>query len=49
MIRRWSKIWYYIGIAGTVILIILWTVTRTLNPITEGRALPNNASFVGIR
>jgi hypothetical protein len=42
MVRRWGKIWYYIGIAGTVILIILWTVTRAPNPITEGRALPIN-------
>ncbi|HZE77150.1 MAG TPA: hypothetical protein VE089_01230 [Nitrososphaeraceae archaeon] len=24
VIKRWSKVWYYIGIAGTVILIILW-------------------------
>jgi hypothetical protein len=46
MIRRWGKIWYYIGIAGTVILIILWTVTRAPNPITEGRALP--ISEIGI-
>jgi uncharacterized membrane protein YuzA (DUF378 family) len=24
VIKRWSKVWYYIGIGGTVILIILW-------------------------
>jgi hypothetical protein len=48
MIRRWGKIWYYIGIAGTVILIILWTVTRAPNPITEGRALPINEIGVTI-
>ncbi len=26
VIKRWSNIWYYIGIGGTVILIILWIV-----------------------
>jgi hypothetical protein len=48
MLRRWGKTWYYIGIAGTAILIILWTVTRTPNPITEGRALPINEIGVAI-
>jgi hypothetical protein len=48
MVRRWGKIWYYIGIAGTVILIILWTVTRAPDPITEGRALPINEIGVTI-
>jgi hypothetical protein len=40
MIKRWGKIWYYIGIAGTTILIILWALTRAPNPITGGRAFP---------
>jgi hypothetical protein len=48
MVRRWGKVWYYIGIAGTVILIILWTVTRVPNPITEGRALPVNEIGIAI-
>jgi hypothetical protein len=48
MLRRWGKIWYYIGIAGAVVLIILWTVTRVPNPITEGRALPINEIGVAI-
>jgi hypothetical protein len=48
MIRRWGRIWYYIGITGTVILIILWTVTRAPNPITEGRALPINEIGIAI-
>ena len=26
VINRWSNIWYYIGIGGTVILIILWII-----------------------
>jgi hypothetical protein len=48
MIRRWGKTWYYVGIAGTVILIILWTITRAPNPIIEGRALPINEIGVTI-
>jgi hypothetical protein len=40
MLKRLGKIWYYIGIAGTIILIIMWVVTRVLdNPIT-GRGGP---------
>jgi hypothetical protein len=40
MVKRWGKIWYYIGIAGTAILTILWALTRVPNPITGGRAIP---------
>jgi hypothetical protein len=40
MIRRWGRMWYYIGIAGTIILIIMWAITRMPgNPIT-GRGGP---------
>jgi hypothetical protein len=40
MIKRWGKIWYAIGIAGTVILIGIWVITRIPdNPIT-GRGGP---------
>jgi hypothetical protein len=35
MVSKWGKRWYYIGFAGTVILIILWALTRVPNPITE--------------
>jgi hypothetical protein len=48
MVKRWSKIWYYIGIAGTAVLIILWALTRAPNPITEGRALPINEMGIAI-
>ena len=35
MVKRWGRIWYYIGIGGTIILIILWIMTRLPNnPIT---------------
>src|ERR671931_2374489 len=42
MIKRWGRIWYYIGIAGTIILMIIYAITRVTNPITGGRALPIN-------
>jgi hypothetical protein len=38
--KEMGKIWYYIGIAGTIILIIMWAMTRMPgNPIT-GRGGP---------
>ena len=46
MIKRWGGIWYYIGIAGTIVLIILWGITREQNPITHGRALPINSMSI---
>ncbi|MDQ4074194.1 MAG: hypothetical protein M3162_07830 [Thermoproteota archaeon] len=37
-IRNWGRIWDYIGIAGTTVLVLLWAITRLPdNPIT-GRA-----------
>ena len=34
MLRRWGRTWYYIGIAGTIILILVWAITRMPeNPI----------------
>lgn len=40
MLKRWGRIWYYIGIAGTIVLIIMWAMTRIPgNPIT-GRGGP---------
>ncbi|MEM4321379.1 MAG: hypothetical protein QW593_03115 [Candidatus Nitrosocaldus sp.] len=40
-IKRWSSYWFYIGIGGNAVLIVLWTITRFPNPVTE-RALPIN-------
>ncbi len=42
MIRRWGRPWYYFGLGGTIVLIIVWVMTRVPNPITNGRALPIN-------
>jgi hypothetical protein len=40
MLKRWGRIWYIIGIGGTIILIIMWGITRMPgNPIT-GRGGP---------
>jgi len=40
MVRRWGITWYAIGIAGTIVLMALWIITRMPdNPIT-GRAGP---------
>ena len=40
MIKQWGRLWYYIGIGGTMVLIVLYAITRVPNPITGGRALP---------
>ena len=49
MIKKWGKIWYLIGIAGTIILIIMWAITRMPgNPIT-GRGGPLNEIGIAIQ
>ena len=49
MIKRWGRIWYLIGIGGTIILIILWAITRMPgNPIT-GRGGPLNEIGISIQ
>jgi hypothetical protein len=48
MIKRWGRIWYVIGIAGTIILIGLWAVTRVPdNPIT-GRGGPISERAIAV-
>ena len=48
MLKRWGRIWYYIGIAGTIILIIMWAMTRIPdNPIT-GRGGPISEMAIAI-
>ncbi len=40
MIKKWGLPWYYVGIGGTIVLIILYAITRMPgNPIT-GRGGP---------
>ena len=40
MIKRWGRIWYTIGIAGTVILIGIWAITRIPDNLITGRGGP---------
>jgi hypothetical protein len=48
MLKRWGKTWYYIGIAGTIILIIIWAMTRMPgNPIT-GRGGPISEMAIAV-
>jgi len=48
MLKRWGRTWYYIGIAGTVVLIIMWAITRIPgNPIT-GRGGPISEMAIAI-
>ena len=42
MVKQWGRPWYYTGIAGTMVLIILYSITRVPNSITNGRALAIN-------
>jgi hypothetical protein len=35
VVKRWSNIWYYVGIGGTAILIILWIVVVPHTGISE--------------
>ncbi|MGN6558896.1 MAG: hypothetical protein ACTHJ2_00055 [Candidatus Nitrosocosmicus sp.] len=37
MIRRWGKVWYYIGIAGNVAFILLYVITRIPGNPVNGR------------
>ena len=48
MIKRWGKKWYYTGIAGTFILVILYAATRVPNPLTGGRPAPTNEIGISI-
>ncbi len=35
VVKRWSKPWYYVGIGGTAILIILWVIAVPHNGLSE--------------
>ena len=42
MIRRWGKLWYGIGIGGTLVFIAIWIITRIDgNPITGRGGMTN--------
>jgi hypothetical protein len=45
-VRRWGKVWYYIGMTGTLVLIIIWVTTRIPdNPITGRGGSISNMGF----
>jgi hypothetical protein len=37
MIKRWGRIWYYVGIAGNIAFIILYVITRLPGNPVNGR------------
>ncbi|MDQ3882893.1 MAG: hypothetical protein M3243_02430 [Thermoproteota archaeon] len=42
MIRKWGRVWYSVGIGGTLVLIALWIITRIPgNPITGRGGMVN--------
>ena len=48
MLKRWGRTWYYIGIGGTIILVIIWAITRIPeNPIT-GRGGPISEMAIAV-
>jgi hypothetical protein len=42
MIRKWGRVWYLVGIGGTIVLIILFVITRLPNNPVSGRAFPTS-------
>src|SRR5918992_920755 len=48
MLKRWGRIWYYIGIAGTIILIIMWAMTRIPGNLITGRGGPISEMAIAI-
>jgi hypothetical protein len=43
-----GKVWNYVGIGGTIILIIIWTITRYQDNSITGSGLPVNSIGVTI-
>jgi hypothetical protein len=42
MIRRWGRVWYGVGMGGTLVLIVIWIITRIdENPITGRGGMVN--------
>jgi hypothetical protein len=41
--------WYYVGIGGTLVLMIVYLMIGVPNPITNGRALPVNGIGVATK
>jgi len=37
IIRGWNKVWYYVGIGGTLTLVLIWVITRFPGNPINGR------------
>ncbi|MDQ3836602.1 MAG: hypothetical protein M3270_06680 [Thermoproteota archaeon] len=48
IIRKWGRVWYLVGIGGTIVLIILFVITRIPNNPISGRAFPTSPMAVAI-
>jgi hypothetical protein len=48
IVRSWGKEWIYVGIGGTIILIIIWVITRYPDNPIIGRGLPVNSMGITI-
>lgn len=48
ILRTWGRIWTYVGIGGTIILIIVWAITRFPDNPIIGRDLPVNSMGITI-
>ena len=48
ILRTWGRVWTYVGIGGTIILIIIWTITRFPDNPIIGRDLPVNSIGIAI-
>lgn len=37
MIRRWGSVWYFVGLGGTIVFIMIWVITRIPDNFITGR------------
>jgi hypothetical protein len=47
-VRRWGRGWYYTGIVGTFVLIMIWVITRIPNNPITGRGGPIGATSIAV-
>ena len=48
ILRTWGRTWTYVGMGGTIILIIVWAITRFPDNPIIGRDLPVNSMGIAI-
>jgi hypothetical protein len=47
-IRGWNKVWYYIGIGGTLTLLLIWVITRFPGNPINGRGGPIGETAIAV-